>query len=143
MNARLQSIPQRFLDENTLGNERCDSFSKVFCLSGSCFLPISRSRELLRDEIRKDGIRIDTFLPGLMLSALYAGFIFLISIFKPEFVPVLEEGTAIIKSKPNMRVVLEGHTDSIGSEQYNMKLGQRRADALVGLKGDAESSLRA
>ena len=27
-----------------------------------------RGRELLRDEIRKDGIRIDTFLPGLMLA---------------------------------------------------------------------------
>jgi len=49
---------------------------------------------------------------------------------KKEFVPVLEEGTSIIKSKPNMRVILEGHTDSIGSEQYNMKLGQRRADSV-------------
>ncbi|WP_210253689.1 KUP/HAK/KT family potassium transporter, partial [Methylocella tundrae] len=27
-----------------------------------------RGRELLRDEIRKDGIRLDTFLPGLMLA---------------------------------------------------------------------------
>ncbi|WP_037060317.1 potassium transporter Kup [Pseudoxanthomonas suwonensis] len=27
-----------------------------------------RGRELLRDEIRKDGIRVDTFLPGLMLA---------------------------------------------------------------------------
>ena len=27
-----------------------------------------RGRELLRDEVRKDGIRIDTFLPGLMLA---------------------------------------------------------------------------
>jgi OOP family OmpA-OmpF porin len=49
---------------------------------------------------------------------------------KPEFVPVLEEGTAIIKSKTGMKVILEGHTDSIGSEQYNMKLGQRRADSV-------------
>ena len=49
---------------------------------------------------------------------------------KPEFVPVLEEGTAIIKSKTGMKVILEGHTDSIGTEQYNMKLGQRRADSV-------------
>ena len=49
---------------------------------------------------------------------------------KPEFVPVLEEGTAIIKSKTGMKVVLEGHTDSVGSDQYNMKLGQRRADSV-------------
>src|SRR5690606_26829235 len=28
----------------------------------------SRGRALLREEIRKDGIRVDTFLPGLMLA---------------------------------------------------------------------------
>ncbi|HCR13267.1 MAG TPA: hypothetical protein DIU49_08385, partial [Desulfovibrio sp.] len=38
--------------------------------------------------------------------------------------------TAIIKSKSGMKVILEGHTDSIGTEQYNMKLGQRRADSV-------------
>jgi len=49
---------------------------------------------------------------------------------KREFIPVLEEGTSIIKSKPNTKVILEGHTDGIGSVQYNMKLGQRRADSV-------------
>jgi len=49
---------------------------------------------------------------------------------KREFVPVLEEGTTIIKSKPNNQGILEGHTDGIGSVQYNMKLGQRRADSV-------------
>jgi len=27
-------------------------------------------------------------------------------------------------------VVIEGHTDSVGSAQYNMKLSQRRADSI-------------
>ena len=49
---------------------------------------------------------------------------------KREFTPVLEEGASIIKSKPDTKVVLEGHTDGIGSVQYNMKLGQRRADSV-------------
>lgn len=49
---------------------------------------------------------------------------------KKEFVPVLEEGVGIVQGKPKTLVILEGHTDSIGSEQYNMGLGQRRADSV-------------
>ena len=49
---------------------------------------------------------------------------------KKEFIPVLDEGVAIIKSKSNLAVVLEGHTDSIGSEKYNMALSIRRANSV-------------
>jgi OOP family OmpA-OmpF porin len=49
---------------------------------------------------------------------------------KKEFIPVLDEGVAIIKSKPNLAVILEGHTDSIGSEKYNMGLSLRRANSV-------------
>jgi OmpA-OmpF porin, OOP family len=49
---------------------------------------------------------------------------------KPEFVPVLDEAAQILKDNPNMRVTVEGHTDSIGTEAYNMKLSVRRADAV-------------
>jgi len=49
---------------------------------------------------------------------------------KREFIPVLDEGVAIIKSKTNLNVVLEGHTDSIGSEKYNMALSIRRANSV-------------
>ncbi len=49
---------------------------------------------------------------------------------KKEFIPVLDEGVAIIKSKTAMQVILEGHTDSIGSEKYNMGLSIRRANSV-------------
>jgi len=49
---------------------------------------------------------------------------------KKEFIPVLDEGVAIIKSKPSLAVILEGHTDSIGSEKYNMALSIRRANSV-------------
>jgi OOP family OmpA-OmpF porin len=49
---------------------------------------------------------------------------------KKEFIPVLDEGVAIIKSKPALAVILEGHTDSIGSEKYNMALSIRRANSV-------------
>lgn len=49
---------------------------------------------------------------------------------KSEFFPVLDEGVAMTKNKSNQQVILEGHTDSVGTEQYNQALSQRRADAV-------------
>lgn len=49
---------------------------------------------------------------------------------KREFVPVLDEGVAIAQSKPEAQVVLEGHTDSIGSVPYNQGLSERRANSV-------------
>ena len=49
---------------------------------------------------------------------------------KPEFVPVLDEAVAALQKHPGKRVAIEGHTDAIGSEAYNMKLGMRRAESV-------------
>jgi len=35
-----------------------------------------------------------------------------------------------LQKYPKHRVVIEGHTDSVGSETYNLDLSQRRADAV-------------
>ena len=35
-----------------------------------------------------------------------------------------------LRSSPESTVVIEGHTDSVGGEDYNMQLSQRRADAV-------------
>ncbi len=35
-----------------------------------------------------------------------------------------------VKKYPTSRVLLEGHTDNIGSEKYNMELSQKRAEAV-------------
>lgn len=49
---------------------------------------------------------------------------------KKEFVPVLEEAAQILKNNPNTTVVIEGHTDSIGTEKYNQGLSERRANSV-------------
>jgi len=49
---------------------------------------------------------------------------------KPEFIPVLDEGVAMSMSKPTMGVVLEGHTDSVGTDSYNQALSNRRAESV-------------
>ncbi|MBT9554246.1 MAG: OmpA family protein [Hydrogenophaga sp.] len=48
----------------------------------------------------------------------------------PQYIPVLENVTRLLKSKPGMKVMLEGHTDTEGSTEYNLALGQRRAEAV-------------
>lgn len=37
----------------------------------------------------------------------------------------------LLENVPNMDVVIEGHTDYKGSDEYNMKLGERRASAVL------------
>jgi outer membrane protein OmpA-like peptidoglycan-associated protein len=35
-----------------------------------------------------------------------------------------------LQKYPERRVLIEGHTDSVGSDAYNLDLSQRRADAV-------------
>ena len=41
----------------------------------------------------------------------------------------LEAKYAILSANPGMRIMIEGHTDDVGSDEYNLALGQRRAAA--------------
>jgi outer membrane protein OmpA-like peptidoglycan-associated protein len=41
----------------------------------------------------------------------------------------LDHAVQLMKANPSMHVVVEGHTDSVGTHEYNMKLSERRADA--------------
>jgi OOP family OmpA-OmpF porin len=42
----------------------------------------------------------------------------------------VDHAVSLMKESPTLTVVVEGHTDSIGSDAYNMKLSQRRADTV-------------
>jgi OOP family OmpA-OmpF porin len=43
---------------------------------------------------------------------------------------ILEQAVAVMNKHPQINVRIEGNTDSIGSDAYNMALGQRRADSV-------------
>ncbi|MEA3386478.1 MAG: OmpA family protein, partial [Thermodesulfobacteriota bacterium] len=63
---------------------------------------------------------------------------------KPEFVPVLDEAVVILKENPDIKVIIEGHTDWIGTEKYNQGLSERRAASAcnyLGEKGISQNSL--
>jgi outer membrane protein OmpA-like peptidoglycan-associated protein len=49
---------------------------------------------------------------------------------KAEFAPVLDEAAQILTDNPSVNVAIEGHTDSIGSDGYNQRLSERRAQAV-------------
>jgi len=53
------------------------------------------------------------------------------STIKPESYAVLDEAAKILKENPSIRVEIQGHTDSVGSDEYNQKLSEARAAAVV------------
>lgn len=49
---------------------------------------------------------------------------------KPEFVPVVAAHARYLNGDPGRKVRLEGHSDERGSREYNIGLGERRAQAV-------------
>jgi peptidoglycan-associated lipoprotein len=50
---------------------------------------------------------------------------------EPGFLTLLEAHAAAMKAQPALRVVVEGHADERGGSEYNLALGQKRAEAVV------------
>ena len=48
-----------------------------------------------------------------------------------EAIPVLNQVADILKKYPQANIVVEGHTDSVGTETYNQKLSENRANTVV------------
>jgi peptidoglycan-associated lipoprotein len=48
----------------------------------------------------------------------------------PQYVSVLQANATWLKANPNVRFTVEGHCDDRGSEEYNLGLGDRRANAV-------------
>lgn len=49
---------------------------------------------------------------------------------RPDAKPVLDEAVRTLKEGGWEALIVEGHTDSVGSDAYNLKLSQRRANAV-------------
>jgi outer membrane protein OmpA-like peptidoglycan-associated protein len=52
------------------------------------------------------------------------------STIRPDAQPILDEAANILKRQQDIHVSVEGHTDAIGSDAYNLKLSDRRAAAV-------------
>jgi len=49
---------------------------------------------------------------------------------KPQYFANLDNTAKKIKEHPEKQIEVQGHTDNVGSFQYNQKLSERRADAV-------------
>ena len=52
------------------------------------------------------------------------------STLRPDAVQILNEAVEILRRYPDLGVEVAGHTDSVGAEQYNQGLSERRAQAV-------------
>jgi peptidoglycan-associated lipoprotein len=51
-------------------------------------------------------------------------------VIRPEFQTVIEAHAKYIRSDKNRKVSVEGHTDERGGREYNLALGQKRAESV-------------
>ena len=50
---------------------------------------------------------------------------------RPGDAAILDEAAETLRANPNVTVYVDGYCDAIGSEEYNLKLSQRRSDAVA------------
>jgi peptidoglycan-associated lipoprotein len=65
---------------------------------------------------------------------------------KPEARAVLERNAAHLQANKQLKVQLEGHTDERGGREYNLALGQKRAETVrraLTLLGVSDAQLEA
>lgn len=67
------------------------------------------------------------------------------STFAPRYMASLDAQSTYLKSHPGAHVLLAGHTDERGSREYNIALGERRANTvadLMRMSGVSRSQIR-
>ncbi len=67
-------------------------------------------------------------------------------VIKAEFQAVLEAHARFLRADKSRRVAIEGHTDERGGREYNLALGQKRAEAVraaLGLLGVSDAQMEA
>lgn len=65
---------------------------------------------------------------------------------KPEAQGLVDANARFIKADPSRKVTVEGHTDERGGREYNLALGQKRAEAVrrsLALLGVSDSQVEA
>ena len=67
-------------------------------------------------------------------------------VIRSDYQSLIEAHARFIKASPARKVMLEGHTDDRGGREYNLALGQKRAEAVsraLGLLGVSSTQIEA
>lgn len=49
---------------------------------------------------------------------------------RPDAIKILDDAVAKLMANPEVRITIEGHCDAIGTQEYNLALGERRANSV-------------
>lgn len=63
--------------------------------------------------------------------ALYVNFDFAKATLRPDAAPVIAQVVKLMQDNPALKLSIDGHTDDIGANDFNLKLSQARAAAMV------------
>ncbi|MCK4233891.1 OmpA family protein, partial [candidate division WOR-3 bacterium] len=78
----------------------------------------------------KNVVEIEMLKRGMVFTIKGINFDFNKSTIKPESYPIIDEAAAILTRHPEISVEIQGHTDSVGSDAYNLKLSDARANSV-------------
>ncbi len=76
-------------------------------------------------ELRVDGTAFSGFINGGVTFETGS------DVFSGNYAEVLDVGVAVLTRDQSLQLVIEGHTDSIGPDDVNLELSQRRAEAVM------------
>ncbi|MFO8090475.1 MAG: OmpA family protein [Desulfatiglandaceae bacterium] len=127
--------PEKISQAKALGREAVEAFWA--CRTGEAMGMLSRAGQLAEDaelcqppeETPPPPPPEPEPEPALPTSLPSGYFEFDESTLLPEAQAKLDDVAVFMKDNPHVKVVIEGHTDAIGTEKYNMALGQRRAQS--------------
>jgi len=74
---------------------------------------------------------VDTALPDRISLAADVLFDFDRAVIKPEFTAELDDAAELLLANPEVTVRIDGHTDNVGTLEYNQGLSERRAEAVA------------
>lgn len=95
----------------------------------------AREREALREQLREQlNVILETreTARGLIINLSDVLFDVDKATLKPGAREKLARIAGILATHPDLRIEIEGHTDSTGSDEYNQRLSERRADSVHG-----------
>jgi len=55
------------------------------------------------------------------------------AVVRPAYFKEIEKIASFMNEYPHVNGTIEGHTDSVGSAEYNLRLSQRRAESVVNM----------